>query len=103
MWDNTQYVGVISFNKIDGASAEIGYWISENYQGKGIIRRAVKLLIEYGFQDLNLATVNIQFATNNLKSHAVAQRLGFTQVKIIPNNEWLYDHYVDHSLYVLSR
>ncbi len=103
LWDNTQYVGVISFNKIDGASAEIGYWISENYQGKGIIRRAVKLLIEYGFQDLNLATVNIQCATNNLKSHAVAQRLGFAQVKTIPNNEWLYDHYVDHALYVLTQ
>lgn len=103
LWDDTQYVGVVSFNKIDGASAEIGYWISESNQGQGIIQQALKLLIEYGFQDLNLSTVNIQCATNNLKSHAVAQRLGFIQVKTIPNNEWLYDHYVDHALYVLSR
>ena len=103
LWNDKQYIGVVSFNKIDGASAEIGYWISEYYQGKGVIRHALKLLIEYGFQHLNLATVNIQCAINNLKSHAVAQRLGFTQVKNIPNNEWLYDHYVDHALYVLSR
>lgn len=103
LWDNTQYAGVVSFNKIDGANAEIGYWISQDYQGKGIIHSALKLLIKYGFQDLNLSTINIQCAVNNLKSHAVAQRLGFTHVKTIPNNEWLYDHYVDHALYVLSR
>lgn len=103
LWDDTQYVGIVSFNEIDGASAEIGYWISQDYQGKGIIRCAVKLLIEHGFQHLNLSTVNIQCAINNLKSHAVAQKLGFTLVKTIPNNEWLYDHYVDHALYVLTQ
>lgn len=103
LWNDKQHIGVVSFNKIDGASAEIGYWVSENAQGQGIIHQALKLLIEYGFQVLNLATINIQCAINNLKSHAVAQRLGFTQVKTIPNNEWLYDHYVDHALYVLSR
>lgn len=103
LWDDTQYVGVVSFNKIDGASAEIGYWISKSYQSQGIIQQALKILIEYGFHDLNLSTVNIQCATNNLKSRAVAQGLGFTQVKTIPNNEWLHDHYVDHALYVLSR
>ncbi len=104
LWNSdSQYMGVISFNKICGANAEIGYWVSEDYQGKGVIRRALKLLIKYGFQHLNLSTINILCAVNNLKSRAVAQNLGFIQVKTIPNNEWLYDHYVDHAVYVLSR
>src|SRR5579859_4598780 len=47
-------VGVIDCNTIDTANrkAIIGYWLSEDTQGKGIMTRAVKEIIRFAFEDL---------------------------------------------------
>ncbi|MBI3984345.1 MAG: GNAT family N-acetyltransferase [Candidatus Levybacteria bacterium] len=76
---NQSFVGVISFNTIskENKKAEIGYWLDKNYQGKGIMTKACKLLIEHGFNKLKLHRIEISCADGNSKSCAIPQRLGF--------------------------
>jgi len=57
--------------------AEIGYWISREHQGKGIITRCTKALIDHAFRDLNVDRVEIHTAALNLRSRAVPERLRF--------------------------
>ena len=80
---------------------ELGYWLAQPYQGKGLMTRACQTLITYAFSELKMNKVEIRCATGNTASAAIPQRLGFTQEGIIRQAEWLYDHYVDLSLFGL--
>ncbi|HIF9171177.1 TPA: GNAT family N-acetyltransferase, partial [Photobacterium damselae] len=47
-------VGTVSLNHIDETlkKVEMGYWVSEEYQGRGIITRSATTLIDMAFTDL---------------------------------------------------
>ncbi len=94
-------VGVIGFNEFDWRNkiGYIGYWLSKDAQGKGIMTRAARALIDYGFEILDLNRIDIRAAVDNKKSRAIPERLGFNQEGILRQTEWLYDHYVDHVVY----
>lgn len=98
-------VGSVSFNTINltHRNAEIGYMLSEDYIGKGIITKSCRTLINYGFDELELNRVTIKSATENIKSRAIAEKLGFKLEGIIEQNEWLYNHFVDHAHYGMLK
>ncbi len=89
--------GTISYHPIDWSSrrVEIGYWLGESFQGKGLMTKACKAMVAYAFDELHLNKVEIRCATGNTQSCAIPQRLGFTLEGVIRQAEWLYDHYVD--------
>jgi ribosomal-protein-serine acetyltransferase len=105
IWIRDRIAGVISYNAVDWQNriAHIGYWIAAGYQGKGIVTRACKALVDYAFSELELNRVEIRCATGNKKSCAIPQRLGFTQEGVARQAEWLYDHFVDHVIYGVLR
>ncbi len=74
------WVGSVGFVDIDTANkcGEIGYWLSADFQGKGIITDCVRTLINYGFKELNLHRIVIKCSSQNTKSAGVPRRLGFT-------------------------
>ena len=57
---------------------EIGYWLSEKAQGKGIMTRAVKKLIAFAFEERGMNRIVIKCAVGNTKSKNIPKRLGFT-------------------------
>jgi len=93
--------GVVGFHKIDwlNRSTSIGYWIGECYQGKGLITKACSTILDYSFGRMGLNRIEIRCATENLKSRAIPERLGFKEEGFIRQAEWIYDHYVDHRVY----
>jgi len=76
-----EIVGNISLfgvkEKLGLINAEIGYWLDANYQGRGIMTKAVVKMLEIGFLKLNVNKVTIECAVLNCKSCNVAKRLGF--------------------------
>jgi len=103
IWYQEQIVGTIGYNQFDWANrkVDIGYWLGAQYQGKGVMTRSCRALIEYAFDDLKLNKVEIRCATSNTRSCAIPQRLGFTHEGTMREAEWLYDHFVDLRLYGL--
>jgi len=57
--------------------AQIGYWLGENYWGRGITSEAVKLICDFGFNKLNLMKILIQALEDNIASRRVAEKNGF--------------------------
>lgn len=98
-------VGIVAYNYYDWINriGHIGYWIGEKYQGLGIITKSVHALIDYGFRTYLLNRIEIRCATENRKSQAIPERLGFIQEGKIRQAEWLYDHYIDHIIYGMLK
>lgn len=94
-------VGVASFNSLNWSNktAQIGYWLGEEYQGKGIMVRVAKTLTDYAFNELKVNKVEIRAALENQKSRSIPEKLGFKNEGCIRQAEWLYDHYVDQVVY----
>jgi ribosomal-protein-serine acetyltransferase len=105
IFEADQLVGVCGMHDIDWMHkrVSIGWWLSEKAQGRGIMTIAAKELVRQAFEDLDLNKVEIQCATENNKSWAIPERLGFKLDGIRRENEWLYDHFVDHKLYSMLK
>ena len=74
-------VGVLDFVSIDqkNQKSDIGYWIDSKSQGKGLMSKAVKALIDYGSKYLKLKKFVILCDKENCRSCNIAKRLGFKQ------------------------
>jgi ribosomal-protein-serine acetyltransferase len=70
-------------------------------QGRGIVTRACRGLITYAFTQLELNRVEIHSVTANVRSRAVAKRLGFTQEGIRRQDQRLHGRFVDIAIYGL--
>jgi len=101
IWYENELAGVISFYYIHklNKSASIGYWLSEKYQGKGIMTTACKLLIEYGFNTLKLHRIDISHAVGNERSANVIKKLGFIHEGHFRKSELVQGEYVDQEYY----
>ena len=93
--------GIAGFNFIDRTNrwGEIGYWLDQSHQGKGIVTSCITKLMNYGFDKMNIHRISLSIGTKNTKSLAIAERLNFRKEGTLRQCEWLYDHYVDHDLY----
>ena len=102
---DNQIVGLVDVSWInrENKSADIGYWIDIDAGGKGILTCAVAELIEIAFGAMGAHRIQIRAATGNLKSCAVATRLGMRLEGTIKDAEWLYDHFVDHNIYGITK
>jgi len=101
IWYRGNLAGVIGQHKIDWGNkiTSIGYWLGKEYEGKGLVTLACGALINYSFEELDLNRVEILCATENSKSRAIPERLGFEKEGIIREREWVNDRYVDHVVY----
>jgi ribosomal-protein-serine acetyltransferase len=95
-------IGLHDFNK-NSRRASIGYWLATEYQGKGIMTRVVKALIDFGFKNLNLNRIGLEAGEENLKSRAITERLGFTQEGEFRKYEFINGRFIDYVVYSILR
>ncbi len=100
-----EIVGVIAFNGIDHfhRAGTVGYWLSQAHTGHGYMTGAVRALIQFGFQYLNLNRIEIRVAPDNHASRAICLRLGCRHEGILREAEWLGDRFVDLEVYSLLK
>lgn len=101
IWHNGQIVGIIGYHHLEWANRStcIGYWLDERFQGKGIMTKSCRSLVDYAFHEWKLNRIEIRCAEGNQKSRGIPERLGFRAEGLHREAEWLYDHYVDHVVY----
>lgn len=62
----------------DGKTAELGYELFPEFQGKGIMDEAVKKVIETAFQKIGLSTIEAFTNKNNLRSRSLLLKNNFS-------------------------
>lgn len=70
-------VGIIFQQDVYSQSGELGYWLGEEYWGRGIVSEAVKAMVKHAFGDLGLRRVYARIFSNNIASKRVLEKAGF--------------------------
>jgi ribosomal-protein-serine acetyltransferase len=78
IWYENNLAGIISLNSSSVRCMEIGYWLGEKYQGKGLMTAACKAMIGHSFVELDINRIEIRVEPDNDRSKAIPGRLGFT-------------------------
>lgn len=76
---HAELIGLVMVKNIDWTipKGELAYFIDENYEGLGITSNAVKWVVEYCFEQLEMEKLYIKFNPENMGSKKVAIKNGF--------------------------
>ena len=105
IWQDDQICGLVSFNSwsLRNYKAEIGYWLAKPYTGKGIMTKAVKAMVTYGFEVVGLHRIELLCAVDNKRSCAVAERLNFTHEGVLRRGERIREQFHDVNVYAILQ
>lgn len=105
LFRGTVFIGSIGFVGFDWdvRKTEIGYWISASEEGKGIVSGAAGRLVGLAFEEMEMNRIEIRCSTENFRSAAVAERLGFTLEGVIRQSELRNGRLHDFAVYGLLR
>lgn len=73
-----RYAGTVSLRNEGPGRAEIAFGSHPDVRGTGAIERGCRLLVDWGFDELELETIVWRAFTGNWASRRLAWRLGFT-------------------------
>jgi ribosomal-protein-serine acetyltransferase len=96
-------VGSVRYNDIDWDSraTALGYWVDAEYEGRGLVKRACRVLIAHAFEGLKLHRVEIRCHAENERSRALAERLGFRLEALLRKAERVRERMIDLAVYAL--
>lgn len=100
------FAGMIGFvnSSHQHKKTEIGYWLSESYQHKGIMTTAVRAVCKFAFEVLHFNRIQIKCAVGNLPSSNIPKRIGFSFEGIERQGEKFADgSFKDLEIYSLLR
>lgn len=83
--------------------ASLGYWLGDAFVGHGILPQALQQLLAIAFQQLGLHRLEIITAAANLRSCAVAERMGFHQEGVLRGYLHIRDRFWDARIYSLLQ
>jgi [ribosomal protein S5]-alanine N-acetyltransferase len=90
--------GIIVKQDVYRKTAEIGYWIAEQFWGRGIATEAVKLITACAFRSFDIVRLQAEVFEHNKASMKVLEKNGFTlegvHRKAVIKNGVLLDDYV---------
>ena len=100
MYDG-QFSGILGFHHLDtvNRSACLGYWISSEFEGRGIVTKSCQVLLNYLFDTMALHRVQVNCNIENSRSRAVPERLGFAFEGVLREVEYLHGSFRDWAVY----
>jgi len=80
IWLGDELAGGTLFRDFDAASGvcEVGVWLAPEAEGRGLVTRAVRQMIDWAFRVRGMSRVEWRNDPDNARSRAAAERLGMT-------------------------
>lgn len=70
-------IGIFPQEDIHRLNAEMGYWLSEAFWGRGIMTAAIRRMVDYGFKTFDITRIYARPFGTNLASQRVLEKAGF--------------------------
>jgi RimJ/RimL family protein N-acetyltransferase len=96
-------VGILLKEGIRRKTAEIGYWLSEVYWGRGITTEAVKAVTEYAFSTFDICRIQATVFPQNKASGRVLEKAGYTLESCLKRGIIKEGQIIDEHLYAIVR
>ena len=96
-------IGVFRQQNIHRQTAEMGYYIAEEYWGKGIMTDVVKQICEYVFKNSDILRIYAEPFAYNTGSCRVLEKAGFQYEGTLRNNAVKNGKVIDMKMYSLLR
>lgn len=96
--------GVIGYTAVDWEerSTKLGYWLAAEQQGRGTMSAAVVALTDHALSAWKLRRVTIRVATENARSRAIPERLGYREEATLPKVERVGGRDLDLAVYSMA-
>jgi ribosomal-protein-alanine N-acetyltransferase len=100
-----EMIGIIGHYKIqpENHRAELGYMLLPEFHGKGIVTEAIKATLIYGFEVMQLHSIEAIIDPENGASENVLQKNGFVKEAHILENEYYNGEFLDTVIYSLLK
>lgn len=99
-------VGQVTVSNIargSALSASVGYWIDQQVAGRGLMPRAVALVIDHCFATAGLHRIEICIRPENSNSLRVVEKLQLGEVGFAPRFLHIDGEWRDHRIYAVTR
>jgi ribosomal-protein-alanine N-acetyltransferase len=81
----------------------IGYWLGEDYWGRGIMPKAVKLITQYAFSQLDIICIQAFILSKNPKSMRVLEKAGYEKQGILKQSVIKAGQIYDEHVYAVFK
>lgn len=81
--------------------AEIGYELSRTHWGKGIMKEALTAMINYGFEKMNLHSIEANLDPDNTGSVKLLEKLNFVREGYFKDSYYFKGEFTDTATYSL--
>jgi len=92
-------VGAIPKTNEQRFTAAVGYWLGEEYWGKGIAHQALNLLVEEVFQNTEIIRLYAGVYSPNVTSMRVLEKSGFINEAILRKSVFKNGEFYDEHIY----
>jgi ribosomal-protein-alanine N-acetyltransferase len=99
------FAGQVTVNNIVRGSAQfasVGYWLDEDYAGRGVMPRAVAMVIDHCFWSAGLHRIEIAIRPENSNSLRVVEKLGLREIGYAPKFLHIDGAWRDHRIYAVT-
>jgi RimJ/RimL family protein N-acetyltransferase len=96
-------VGLVLQTDVERVDAEIGYWLGEEYWGRGLMSAAVGAFVPWAFSRFNLARVHANVFAFNAASARVLEKAGFELEGRLRQSAYKNEQLIDQLLYARVR
>jgi ribosomal-protein-alanine N-acetyltransferase len=96
-------VGLFRGSDVYRRSAELGYWLSEEYWGRGVMTEAVRRLCAEGFGKWDIERIYAEPFADNAGSRRVLEKAGFTLEGTMRRGAFKNGAFRDWCMYALLR
>ncbi|TFB22165.1 N-acetyltransferase [Filobacillus milosensis] len=102
--NNHELIGAVTL-RLDDAHrrGELAYWLGVPYWGRGYVSESIKVVIEFGFNELELNRIYATVMKKNLGSIKVLRKNGFRYEGTFPQHDYKWGTYEDVDCYGLLR
>ncbi|MFC4560158.1 GNAT family N-acetyltransferase [Virgibacillus kekensis] len=103
VWKDTgEFIGTVGLNNLNLRSkkAEVGFELHPDYWQKGITTEAVKAVLRYAFEELNLYRMGAVTFPQNKASITLLERIGFQKEGLLRG--YLYQNDRSHDVLIFS-
>jgi RimJ/RimL family protein N-acetyltransferase len=96
-------IGIQPGRDVNSHTATLGYWLGEDFWGRGIMTGAVRALTDFWFQNFPARRISAEVFANNSASARVLEKAGFVFEGRLKNHVIKNGELLDSLLYAKTR